>query len=335
MAQANPNRQKVVIIFTGGTISMKIDPTFGGIQPALSAQEILDLSPSLHKLADIVLHEFGAYPGPHFTPTMMLDLGEIVRGYLRDDEIAGVVITHGTDTLEETACFLDCYLDSPKPVVVVGSMRNASDLDWDGPRNLRDSVLLATSPRARNMGVLVCLAETVHAASEVSKVDTSNIQTFESVDFGPLGRVVQGAVQIYRSAVHRDTIPVTTIPRLVPILTTYSGQETEIAEFIVNQKPDGIVVEAMGVGNVPPTVAPILMKAASDGIPVIVVSRCLVGRVERIYSYDGAGKMLYEAGLIFADYINAQKARIKLLMAVGANIDKQELRDIFEWSHVD
>lgn len=310
---------------------MKVDESFGGVVPALSANEILNATPAIYDIANIEALEFGRYPGPHMTPNIMLDLSQRIAEHLRRPDIDGVVVTHGTDTLEETAYFLDCTINSEKPVVVVGSMRNSSEPDWDGPRNLRDGIMIASSQKAQGLGVLVSLAETLHAASEVSKMDTSNIHTFESLNFGPIGRIVNGSVFIHRRPVHRDYFEVLGLPLFVPIVKCYASDEALLMSYAIDKQADGIVVEAMGVGNVPPPVYREIVRARDAGIPVVLVSRCPIGRVEHIYAYEGAGRQLYEAGVIFADYFNGQKARIKLMAALGAGCDIESIRSSFEW----
>lgn len=327
-------KPRVAIVFTGGTISMKMDNTFGGVVPALSAEEILALSPSIHTLTDLEASEFGRYPGPHITPELMLELSRHVQALADQPAIQGIVITHGTDTLEETAYFLDCTVNTIKPIVIVGSMRNSSEPDWDGPRNLRDAVLLALSPKSRGMGVMVCLADSIQAASEVSKMDTSNLSTFESSNFGPLGRIVNGAVLLYRQPVRRDSFTVNELPHFVPIIKCYTSSESELMRLALESStpPEGIVIEAMGVGNVPPPVFHQIVRALERNIPVVLTSRCPIGRVEHLYAYEGAGKHLYEAGVIFADYLTGQKARIKLIAALGAGYTLSQIRTAFEWA---
>jgi L-asparaginase len=327
-------KPRIAIVFTGGTISMKVDDTFGGVVPALSADEILSLTPSIHELTDLEPSEFGRYPGPHVTPELMLELSRHVQSLADQPAIQGIVVTHGTDTLEETAYFLDCTVNTAKPIVVVGSMRNSSEPDWDGPRNLRDAVHIALSPKARGMGVMVCLADSVQAASEVSKMDTSNLSTFESSNFGPLGRIVNGAVMLYRHPVRRDSFAVQELPRFVPIIKCYTSSEAELLRLALESPmpPEGIVVEAMGVGNVPPPAYHQILRAIEREIPVVLTSRCPIGRVEHLYAYEGAGKQLYEAGVIFADYLTGQKARIKLIAALGAGYSLAQIRTAFEWA---
>ncbi len=326
------DRKNIGIIFTGGTISMEHLPDRGGVVPALSPEQILARAPQLHTIANITPFLFGNYPGPHMTPERMFALTQLAQQILDRPDIDGVVITHGTDTLEETAFFLDLTLHTAKPVVFVGSIRNASEPDWDGPRNLRDGILIASHPDARNLGVLVCLAEEIHAASEVSKLDTSHLHTFASPNFGPIGRIVHDQVFIYRQPVHRDTFHLQHLPRLVPLLKCYAGAEPDLYDCLLHRKPQGLVVEALGVGNVPPSIYPKILDFLRANIPVVLTSRCPIGRVEHIYAYEGAGRQLHHAGVIFADYLNGQKARIKLIVALGANCDRQCLREIFEWA---
>jgi L-asparaginase len=293
----------------------------------------------VHDLTDLEAIEFGHYPGPHVTPELMLELSHLVQSLAEQPAINGIVITHGTDTLEETAYFLDCTVNTVKPIVIVGSMRNSSEPDWDGPRNLRDATILSLSPKARGMGVLVCLADTIQAASEVSKMDTSNLSTFESSNFGPLGRIVNGQAFLYRLPVRRDTFKVQQLPRFVPIIKCYTSSEAELMRLALDASdaapngsaPEGIVIEAMGVGNVPPPVYRQILRALEREIPVVLTSRCPIGRVEHLYAYEGAGKHLYEAGVIFADYLTGQKARIKLLAALGAGYTVSQIRAAFEW----
>lgn len=324
-------KPRVAIIFTGGTIASSLSEAFGGVVPSLSAEDILDAVPAVRQLAHIEAIEYGKFPGPHMTPERMFEVSQIAQRLLALEDISGVVVTHGTDTLEETAFLLDCTIDSPKPVVVIGAMRNSSEPDWDGPRNLRDAVAIAISPQFRGMGTLVCLAGIISAASEVTKTDTEEVNTFRSLDFGPLGRISNGKPIRYRAPVHREVFPTRRIPSNVPLIKCYAGMDGWMVHAALEQGAEGLVVEAMGVGNVPPPVYYELVAAVERGIPVVLVSRCPVGRTEHLYAYEGAGKHLHAAGVIFADFLNGQKARIKLLCALGASYTLEQIRASFEW----
>lgn len=298
----------------------------------MSGGEILLRIPGIQDAAEIVVHEYGTFPGPHITPERMLELSGIVQTYVNDPTIDGVIVTHGTDTLEETAYFLDSTVSTSKPVVVIGAMRNSSEPDWDGPRNLRDAVTAVISRQLRDMGVVVCLGGVLTAASETSKTDTEALSTFTSFDFGPIGRVTNGVVFILRKPQHREVFNVKSVPAFVPLLKLYAGMDGTLIDLCSKQGANGLVIEAFGVGNVTPPVFYALRDAVASGLPVVLVSRCPVGRVEHMYAYEGAGRHLYEAGVVFADYLNGQKARIKLLCALGAGRTIQELKRSFEWA---
>ncbi len=322
---------RIVIIFTGGTIASALDQEFGGVVPNMTGGQILAHIPDVDHLADILVHEYGTLPGPQMTPRHMLEVSHLVERYLAQSDVDGAVVTHGTDTLEETAFFLDSTVASQKPVVVVGSMRNSSEPDWDGPRNLRDAITLATSPDARGLGVMVALGGEVLAASEATKVDTQAISTFASPNFGPLGRIANGHVMMHRHSLHREIFDVKSLPKFVPLIKAYAGQDATLIDTCLEKGAAGIVIEAFGVGNVTPLVYHALVKAVESNVPVVLTSRCPIGRVEHVYAYEGAGKALHEAGVIFADYVNGPKARIRLMCAIGAGKNMDEIRRSFEW----
>lgn len=323
---------RIVIVFTGGTIASTLDEGFGGVVPSLSGGEILAHIPNLQEMAQIHVHEYGTFPGPHITPTHMLELSGIVNNYLADPSVSGVVVTHGTDTLEETAYFLDCTVDSNKPVVVIGAMRNSSEPDWDGPRNLRDAIIVAMHPMARGLGTLVVLGGDVIAASEATKTDTEAVSTFASFNFGPLGKITNGHLLVYRQPLHREQFKVRALPSFVPILKSYAGMDSALVDASSNLGCSGLVVEAFGAGNVTPEVFHAVVRVVRKGVPVVLVSRCPVGRVEQVYAYEGAGRQLHSAGVIFADYMNGPKARIKLMCAIGSDMPIQQIRECFEWA---
>ncbi|MGH9827217.1 MAG: asparaginase, partial [Blastocatellia bacterium] len=198
--------KRIAIYFTGGTISMKHDPVIGAAVPALSGREIVDSVPGLRDVADIEIVDFGRYPGPHMTPPLMMDLSIQIRQVIARNDIDGVVVTHGTDTLEETAFLLDLTINSQKPIVLTGAMRNSSELGWDGPQNLLSSVRVAASDSARGLGAMVVLNETILAASEATKTNTEAFDAFQSPDFGPLGIVDKGRILIHRAPLGRRHI---------------------------------------------------------------------------------------------------------------------------------
>ncbi|MBN8547257.1 MAG: asparaginase [Ignavibacteria bacterium] len=321
--------KKIMIVFTGGTISMKVDSETGGAVPHLTGGDIIEMIPELGSLAEIDFYDFGKYPGPHMTPELMFELALTVQGMIDDENFDGIIITHGTDTLEETAYFLDLYLETHIPVVLTGSMKNSSDPDWDGPQNLIDSIYTCLNKNSRDMGVLVCLNGEINAASEVTKTHTEDEETFASLDFGSLGFVDRGRVIFNRAPRRLETIKTGKINSNVDLLKCYAGMDAKFFRYSADSGVDGLVVEALGVGNVPPAVFEGIEYLLEKGIPVVLVSRCPAGETDDVYSYPGAGKWLREAGVIFAEYLNGQKARIKLILALGKTGDHSELERIF------
>ncbi|MDR3610951.1 MAG: asparaginase [Ignavibacteriaceae bacterium] len=321
--------KKILIVFTGGTFSMMIDEATGGAVPKYSGEELIKRIPYAKELADIQCYDFGMYPGPHMTPQLMLDLSNKIKEILSRDHFQGVIVTHGTDTLEETAYFLDLTLGVKIPVVVIGSMKNASDPDWDGPRNLIDAVHICLNDNCRDLGVLVCLNGDINAASEVTKTFTDEVDTFYSLDFGSLGFVDKGRVIINRLPRKLETLSTNNIVSNVDLLTAYAGMNDKFFRFSADSGAEGLVVEALGVGNVPPAAFEGIKYTVDKNIPVVLVSRCPAGETLDIYSYPGAGKWLSSIGVIFTDYLNGQKARIKLMLALGITRDHKELQKLF------
>jgi len=319
-------KPRIALIFTGGTISMRVDPVTGGAIPALSGEEILALVPGLAELADFDLTDFARWPGPHVTPPRMLELARLVRSKLADQSIHGAVITHGTDTLEETAFFLDLVIDSAKPVVLVGAMRNSSELSWDGPANLRSAIRVAADPAARDLGPLVVFADQILAAAEATKTHTESTDTFQSPDFGPLGFVDKDRLVITRRRSDRLNIPAESIEERVDILKIYAGADGRFIDHAIDDGARALVIEALGRGNVTVAALPAIQRAITLGIPVIVTSRCPRGRVLDTYAYEGGGRQLRTMGAISGGMLPAHKARILLMLALGAGWSHKQIQ---------
>jgi L-asparaginase len=322
--------EKILVVFTGGTFSMSIDKKTGGAEPRYSGSELLDMIPEARNSAEIDVMDFGKYPGPHMTPELMLKLSQSIKKEIQKTGYSGVIVTHGTDTLEETAYLLDLTIKTSIPVVLIGSMKNSSEPDWDGPRNLMDAINICLNKNSRDLGVLVCLNGEINAASEVTKIFTDEVDTFSSLDFGSLGFVQNGRVIFNRLPRKLEHIETDKIITNVDLLTVYAGMNEKFFFLSADSGAEGLVVEALGVGNVPPAAFEGIKYVVEKGIPVVLVSRCPAGETLDIYSYPGAGKWLHQIGVIFADYLNGQKARIKLMLALGKTRDINELKKIFE-----
>ncbi|QAT62277.1 MULTISPECIES: asparaginase [Tissierellales] len=323
-------RKKVAIIFTGGTISMKIDPRIHAAIPALSSEEILSMVTNIEKAAEIEIIDFANLPSPHITPDIMMKLSQTVKKTISREDINGVVVTHGTDTLEETAYLLDLTIKTEKPIVVVGAMRNSSELGYDGSSNLSAAICTATSEDAKNKGVLVVMNNEVNSASEVTKTNTLSLDTFKSPEFGPLGIIDNDEVIFYRDIPYKQHIQTESIESKVGLVKCVSGMESDILHFLIDSGYKGIVLEALGRGNIPPKMMEGVEKSINKNIPVVMVSRCPTGRVLDSYGYAGGGKTLRELGVIFGGDLPGQKARIKLMLALSITDDIEVIRYLFE-----
>jgi L-asparaginase len=322
--------KKVAVIFNGGTISMTVDPRIKAAVPTLSGEEIMSMVTGIENYADIESYTFSNLPGPHVTPDVMMDLSKYIKTFLCREDICGVVVTHGTDSLEETAYLLHLTIDDPKPVIVTGSMRNSSELGYDGPANLSASICTAISEEARNRGVLVCLNDELNCASEVTKSHSMHLNTFQSPEFGPIGIIDNNEAIFYRDSIKKEHILTEKIDTRVDLIKVCAGMNSKLIDFCVEQGAKGLIIEAMGRGNIPPVMAEGVKRAIEKGVAVIMVSRCFKGRVLDSYGYPGGGKELRNAGVIFGDRLPGQKARIKLMLALAKTTDLNEIKCIFE-----
>jgi L-asparaginase len=323
--------KNMLIVFTGGTFSMSVDnKKSGGAVPRYSGKELLKKIPQVKNLAKISFYDFGKYPGPHVTPEIMMKLSKQLKKKIAKKEFDGIVVIHGTDTLEETAYLIDLTIKTKTPIVFTGSMKNSSEPDWDGPKNLTDSIKVCLNENSKGMGVLVCMHGEVNAASEVTKIFSNEFETFQSLDFGTLGFVQKDRVVYNRLPRFLETIKTNKINTNVDLLTVYAGMDEKFFKLSADSGVDGLVIEALGIGNVPPAAFKGVEYVIKKNIPVVLVSRCPAGETDYIYSYPGAGKHLHNLGVIFTDYLNGQKARIKLMLALSKTTDKKVLKKIFE-----
>lgn len=324
------NKKKVAIIFTGGTISMTVDEKVGAAIPTLSGEQIMSMVTNIDKVANVEVFNFDEIPGPHMTPERIMDLKNYVNNLLAREDISGVVITHGTDSLEETAYFLDLTINNAKPVIVTGAMRSSSELGYDGPSNLSSAVCTAISDRAMNKGVLVVLNNEVMLASQATKTDTLSLNTFQSVSGGPLGIIDCNELVLFKHPAHRTIIDTDTVESKVALFKSGIGMDDTFIKFATDNGYKGIVIEAMGRGNIPPNMYEGVKYAREKQIPVVIVSRCHSGRVFDSYGYLGSGRDLRNLGCIFAGDLPGQKARIKLMLALGKTNNLNEIKDLFE-----
>lgn len=300
------------------------------VRPVENAADLTNAVPKLAEYATVTVESFSNVPSPHLTPAMIRDLGRAVLERLQREDVDGVVITHGTDTLEETAYYLDLILPTDKPVIVTGAMRSSNELGADGPLNLLNSVRTAASQEAMGQGVLVVFNDEIHAARFVSKTHTSNVATFQSPAVGPIGFLDKRSVQIRHIPKPHAHIPVDDLVTEVGLLKMAVGMDDTLIHCLLDQGAKGLVIEALGAGNVPPGVVPGIKRALSMNVPVVLVSRCYNGIVQDVYGYEGGGKHLRDLGVLFSNGLNGQKARIKLMTALRETNDLEHIAKYFD-----
>ena len=317
--------KKILALHTGGTISMQADATGAVVTNSANPMNHIDLS-----LAGIELtsEDFLNLPSPHVTPQHMLQLYHKIQK--EASQYDGIVITHGTDTLEETAYFLDT-MDLPTiSVVLTGAMRSSNELGSDGVYNYLTAIRVAADPKSQDKGVLVVMNDEVHAAKYVTKTHTTNVSTFQTPTHGPLGLVMKKEVLFFKTAEPRVRFDLQEIKGVVPIISAYAGMKTEVLDLLDVQQMDGLIIEAFGAGNLPKEVAEKLFEFQEAGLPIALVSRCFNGIAEPVYAYDGGGVQLHDHGIFFVKELNAAKARLKLLIAINAGLKDEDLRDYME-----
>lgn len=330
---------RVAVVFTGGTISMRLDPEAGGNVPALDGAAILARSPGLDRIAEVVAVDHGLTPASHFTFSALLDIAAEVRRHVADPAIDGAVIVQGTDTIEETSFAWDLVHTGPKPIVVTGAMRAPHEPGDDGPLNLRDAVTVAAASAARDTGVTVVLAGTIEAADDVQKSHTSAFDTFRSPNRGSLGRVGEGRMTLDRPRGPRRGLVTSRAERRVHLVT--AGLETDGAVLDAllasgthgegregesgGPAMAGVVVAATGAGNTHPGLLAAAERVMAAGIPVVLASRCPGGSVSAAYAFPGGGATWVRAGVIPAGALCAVKARVALALGLGAGMTHDDL----------
>lgn len=307
--------KKILVLHTGGTIAMSADED-GAVAPT-------DQNPmaGFEKLFDnqliIESEEFANLPSPHITPAVMLNLKNRIQ-QAEEDGIDGVVVTHGTDTLEETAYFLDLTLPNNIPVVMTGAMRSSNEIGADGLHNLISAVWTAASNDAHDKGVLVVMNDEIHTARYVTKTHTTNVATFRTPTFGPIGLVSKHNANFFQELIRSEICDIKTLVEPVYLLKVYAGMDGTLFDAINQPNTKGLVIEALGAGNLPPATLPAVQALLDRNIPIVLVSRCFNGIAEDVYDYQGGGVKLKQMGVTFCQGLNGPKARLKLQVGLSA-----------------
>lgn len=317
--------KKILVLHTGGTISMQADDS-----GAVVTSQDNPMNHVSNPLEGVEVHalDFFNLPSPHIKPKHMLALYQKIKE--EADHYDGFVITHGTDTLEETAYFLDTMEVPHKPIVLTGAMRSSNELGSDGVYNYLSALRVASDDKAADKGVLVVMNDEIHAAKYVTKTHTTNVSTFQTPTHGPLGLIMKYEILYFKTAEPRVRFDLDRIQGLVPIIPVYAGMTEELLDLLPVDQLDGLIIQAFGAGNVPKETAQKLNALIQEGLPIALVSRCFNGIAEPVYAYEGGGVCLQNAGVFFVKELNAQKARLKLLIAINAGLTGEELRAYME-----
>lgn len=318
--------KKVLLVATGGTIAMHKDRN-GKVVPAVSGYDLLESLPSLSHDTEWEVIDFSNVASCNMSPVKMQELARIVHKSFENPALSGIIITHGTDTLEETAYFLDLTIQDQRPIILTASQRDASECDSDGPRNLRNAMLIAKNPQAVGRGVVIALNEEIHAARDVRKLHTSHVDAFNSGESGALGGIDNEEVTWHRKP--EPSVKLGIPERLANIVIgkVFTGMSPRLLECLVDETTEGIVIEAFGRGNLPPELVPAICHLTQK-IPVVVTSRCLFGRTAPNYGYPGGGADLERAGVWFASDLSTEKVRLLMSVALGQGLLLKNLKEI-------
>ncbi|MBM4400249.1 MAG: asparaginase, partial [Candidatus Cloacimonetes bacterium] len=281
----------------------------------------------LNAVADIEVMEFSNIPSPYMTPSKMFELAKLID--LRSVDYDGIVITHGTDTLEETAYLSDLVLTTRNPVIFTAAMRSGSDLGLDGPRNIIGAVRVACHHDSGDKGVLVVMNDEIHTARDVVKSDTGKVDSFVSLGYGPLGSVDPDKVVYHRRSLNRESVWTEKLETNIDLIKAVSGMDERFLRCSIQNKAKAIVIEAMGRGNLPNYIIPVIKEVIHNNILFVITSRTYTGRVLPEYGYEGGGKHLQELGAILAEDLHGIKARLKLMALFGKYENPDLVRKFF------
>nr|WP_286197462.1 asparaginase [Variovorax boronicumulans] len=307
----------IALVTTGGTIVSQFAADTGLAAARLGGAELLGALGRFGPVGPVEVVDALKVSSPQIGLQDWCALQRTVAALLARPDIAGVVITHGTATMEETAWFLDLTLAADKPVVLTGAQRNASEPDSDGPRNLYNALGVCAAARPLGAGVMVALNDSVHAAREVAKTQTLNVETFQSGLWGALGQVRAGRVVFHRQPLRRLHVPLRDAPLpAVPIVPMYVGATRALVDAAVAGGAQGLVVEAIASGHVNQSLQDGILDALAAGVPVVVATRIPHGGTRVGYSFPGASHHLVAGGAVLSEDLSPWKARILLMLAL-------------------
>lgn len=311
----------VHLLFTGGTISMRQSAEAGGAVPALDGKALVAMAPGLAAVGALTVEDWGRFPASHMGLDRLWALRNRVADIAASGAARGVVITHGTDTLEETAYLLARTLEPSMPVVVTGAMRTSEEEEWDGRRNLVDSARVAGAPESRGRGAMVLLHGTILSGLEAVKTDAGEVDTFRAPRGAPLGGVAGGVVRYAPGG--RPPAPLPRWPAAlnarIAMVEVVVGDQGTLLDA-AREGHDGVVLVAFGRGNMPPAVAAAAERWLDAGKPVVLATRCFTGEVLPIYAFEGGGARLLQAGAVAAGPRAPSQAWMELVVSHSAGV---------------
>lgn len=317
---------RVLVVSTGGTIASEDQE--GGAAPSKRGEQLLEAVPTLSDHADLSVRDVAQRPSFEMDFEVMESMADAVRAA---DDADGVVVTHGTDTMEESAYYLDLTLDVDTPVVFTGAQRRPDEVSPDGPANMLTAVRAASNDRLREAGgVYVAFDDTLHAAREVTKSHTSRLGTFVSPETGPVASATRDEFRFHRPpGTDTPTLPGDVPHAEVRLVKSAAGVDGGPIRRAIADGADGIVLEGTGLGNTTAPLGDAVGEAITAGVPVVVTSRCHAGATHPVYGGSGGGETLRQHGVLFGGDLPAHKARIKLALALEETPDQESLHEYF------
>lgn len=312
--------KKLLLLHTGGTIAMKEDTSSGHIVPSQD-NPLVELTKQFSHLAAFDQETFSQLPSPHMTQQHMFTLSNRIKLAITQ-EYDGVVVTHGTDTLEETAYFLDLTVGTQLPIVVTGAMRASDELGTDSLINIQNAILVALDENTQQKGVVVVMNDEIHCAKYVTKTHTTNLATFQTPTFGPLGIISKNRVLYFQQLTTHEHYHINELTHdNIHLIKAYAGLNSDLFHAINTPSTKGVVIEALGAGNLPPMCVDGIDALLQNNIPIVLVSRAFNGVTQDVYDYVGGGKQLHDKGVIFTTGLSGQKARLKLMVLLNCKLD--------------
>lgn len=323
--------EEIIVLATGGTIAMGPKRPGSGAVPTLSGIDLLGKLPPLPDPGiRVSVEDYCNVPSAHLSLRELWNIADRVR-LLSEGKNRGFVITMGTDILEEAAYFIDLVAGHLAPTVLTGAMRSVSQLGYEGHANLYHSLVTAAAPEAAEVGTVVVVNEEIHAAREVQKTHSTNMASFTSPGWGPLGWIVENRAWIRRFPNHQETIPARPPFPRVELIRFAAGMDGFLVDQAVDGGVTGLVIEATGAGHVSPPFADAMERAVLRNIPVVVTSRCTTGSVlTRTYAFPGSESDLARRGMIMGRGLSGLKARVKLICSLAGGEGGEMVRKRFE-----